>query len=226
MANIKDLSGQRFGRLTVIQRADVRDQRGKPLWRCLCDCGEECLVGTRQLTSGNTRSCGCLRKEIRQRDITGQRFGRLVAVECTGQMDTSVKGHHSYIWKFRCDCGKECVFPLRALSGGRRSCGCLELETKGNQARQMQERIVRTEGTNVSIISKPTVYRNNTSGVRGVHWVSRLQKWRAVIDFQGKRYELGVYSDLQEAARARQEAEELTFGAFLEWYKNMQEETK
>jgi len=61
--NRLDLTGQRFGRLKVVKRADrtkSRDYR----WLCKCDCGHETLVLTTSLTAGATRSCGCLRKEV------------------------------------------------------------------------------------------------------------------------------------------------------------------
>lgn len=60
---LKDLLGQRFGRLIVIELADKRTT-GRAVWRCKCDCGSiKEIVGT-SLTSGNTKSCGCYNKEI------------------------------------------------------------------------------------------------------------------------------------------------------------------
>ncbi len=56
-----DLTGQRFGRLTVMQR--VRNVRNKPAWKCTCDCGGTIAVTGQSLRNGSTRSCGCLRKE-------------------------------------------------------------------------------------------------------------------------------------------------------------------
>ncbi len=54
------LGGQRFGRLIAV-RADATSSRRK--WLCRCDCGNEVLVNTTELTAGKTRSCGCLRRE-------------------------------------------------------------------------------------------------------------------------------------------------------------------
>lgn len=59
--NKLDLCGQKFGRLTVVSPSSGR-RNGKQIWNCFCECGNECLVGTSQLTSEKTRSCGCLRK--------------------------------------------------------------------------------------------------------------------------------------------------------------------
>jgi hypothetical protein len=54
-----DLTGQRFGRLLVGERAPDRHGHHRVAWHCLCDCGAEAVVTTTALRSGNTRSCGC-----------------------------------------------------------------------------------------------------------------------------------------------------------------------
>lgn len=56
MAKTLDLIGQKFGHLTA--QAAVRARRGRA-WLCMCDCGSSVIVVTRDLRSGNTRSCGC-----------------------------------------------------------------------------------------------------------------------------------------------------------------------
>ncbi len=64
MARIKNLSGQRFGRLIAITYDhDKRSGSGGILWNCLCDCGNDSVVRSNELVSGNTQSCGCLRLE-------------------------------------------------------------------------------------------------------------------------------------------------------------------
>lgn len=59
-----DITGQRFGRLTVLGSAG-RGENRKLRWLCVCDCGRETVVGSAyHLRSGNTKSCGCLRKDV------------------------------------------------------------------------------------------------------------------------------------------------------------------
>lgn len=58
-----DLTGQRFGRLVVIERAE-NDKIGRARWKCLCDCGEETIVQSWHLRGCKVRSCGCYLKEI------------------------------------------------------------------------------------------------------------------------------------------------------------------
>ena len=74
----KDLTGLKFGRLTVISKDKKRN--GKVTWKCKCDCGNECVVERGNLTSGTTQSCGCLHKEIaskHMKDMSSQKVGEL-----------------------------------------------------------------------------------------------------------------------------------------------------
>ena len=61
-----NLTGLRFGRLTVLSVAGRAKDR-KTLWRCACACGKECVVRSAYLTSGHTKSCGCLTRETASR---------------------------------------------------------------------------------------------------------------------------------------------------------------
>ena len=70
MSAVKDITGQRFGRLTVLQRFGTSSQ-GTATWLCLCDCGKECVIEGAKMRKGNTRSCGCLHDEkARERRTT------------------------------------------------------------------------------------------------------------------------------------------------------------
>ena len=57
-----DLTGQKFGKLTVLSRAENGKDR-KSRWLCLCDCGNKKVVSGRYLRMGNTTSCGCFQRE-------------------------------------------------------------------------------------------------------------------------------------------------------------------
>ena len=59
----KDMTGLRFGRLTVISPTEKRDRRGVVYWLCKCDCGNNAVVSRTNLRNGATQSCGCLRAE-------------------------------------------------------------------------------------------------------------------------------------------------------------------
>jgi hypothetical protein len=62
MAKHIDMAGQRYGRLVVVA-PEGRTPRGVLTWRCECECGKTILAPRNNLTSGNTRSCGCLHRD-------------------------------------------------------------------------------------------------------------------------------------------------------------------
>lgn len=70
MGALKDLTGQKFGRLTVIERADST-KHGAARWLCKCDCGNDTVVIGDELRKGATRSCGCLAKETTSSRMKG-----------------------------------------------------------------------------------------------------------------------------------------------------------
>lgn len=62
MSKIINLAGLKFGRLTVIKKVK-NNKKGNSQWLCRCDCGNEIIVFSNNLCRGNTKSCGCLRKD-------------------------------------------------------------------------------------------------------------------------------------------------------------------
>ena len=122
-----DLSGQRFGRLVVLERLDdivQENGRKRSLYRCKCDCGNEKNVRGENLTGGITQSCGCLNKERTSaasiKDLTGQRIGKLVVLKRANEI-----GDGKVRWLCKCDCGTTKSILADALNdGSTTSCGC------------------------------------------------------------------------------------------------------
>ena len=81
MANLVDLTGQRFGRLLAIERRGS-DAWRSAMWLCKCDCDKECLVSSHNLRTGHTQSCGCLQSEMTSKANTthGHRNTRLYGI--------------------------------------------------------------------------------------------------------------------------------------------------
>lgn len=132
-----NLVGQKFGRLTVIKDSNKRTSSGAIIWECQCECGNITYVNKSKLTSGNTKSCGCLRKELYKakkphliKDISNQKFGKLTALYTDGNSK-----NHSIIWVCECECGNKCQVTSRDLiSGNTKSCGCMRNQSYGEQA--------------------------------------------------------------------------------------------
>lgn len=116
-----NLKNMNFGRWTVIEEA-FRDSFGIH-WLCKCECGNQKEVLANNLVRGISKSCGCYEKELKtkreKKEITGQRFGSVVALECVGQ-----NKYKNYLWKCLCDCGTTFVVPAsRLITGETQSCG-------------------------------------------------------------------------------------------------------
>jgi len=63
MGKLIDLTGKKFGRLTVIKRSYPNDKLNSVMWLCKCDCGKEKIIRGNSLKCGLTKSCGCLMKD-------------------------------------------------------------------------------------------------------------------------------------------------------------------
>ena len=135
MGKMIDITGQKFGKLTVIDCAGKLDGR-RYYWNCQCECGNTtCVIGT-YLRNGNTKSCGCGRydgfkkynqeqSEINKIQI-GTKFGKLTVIEDLG-FRKQIEGHNRRWYKCQCDCGniKE-VMGNMLKTGQVSSCGkCL-----------------------------------------------------------------------------------------------------
>jgi hypothetical protein len=108
----KDLTGKKFGRLTVIE--DIAGQGLNPRLKCKCECGTVTTPFKNSIVTGSTQSCGCLKAW--PEDLVGQRFGRLLVIE-------SLQGKHD---KCECDCGIVKLCNRASLKRGTtKSCGCL-----------------------------------------------------------------------------------------------------
>ncbi len=104
---VLDITGERYGRLVALSFSHTKG--GKTLWLCLCDCGITHTVSLSSLRKGSCKSCGCLRL----RNITGTRYGRLVALRFSHR----IKG--CAVWICMCDCGTSSTTRLGALTSGR-----------------------------------------------------------------------------------------------------------
>lgn len=123
-----DLSNRRFGRLLVLGPAATRHHNGRPQWHCRCDCGRVVDRLTSYLTSGDTRSCGCLHDDLARAKgrakrielLPGQQYGRLTVLA----WNAARLG-----WTCRCGCGRLTTVAVTQLVQGRtKSCGCLHRE--------------------------------------------------------------------------------------------------
>lgn len=207
----EDLSGRRFGRLTVIRRTETKSNRTR--WICRCDCGQEKIVTSRDLKSGRVKSCGCLYRDRRgnnRKDLTGRVFGRLTALYPTERRDS----HGVIYWLCQCDCGNQTEATVSSLLNGTcKSCGCLKKENQD----KLKSRLHHVDGTCVEFLERRKERKDNKSGFRGVYKI-KSGKYRVSIGFRGERIYLGIYNTFDDAVKARLSAENELYGEFLETY--------
>lgn len=124
--------GNTYGELTVIEE---HSPTNKNKCVCQCSCGKIVEKGRADVRHGNTKSCGCLKKKLAQerytKDLTGQRFGKLVVKEIVRDYEKA-KQDGAY-WLCICDCGNEKVLHRSHLRQGISSCGCKKQEARRNE---------------------------------------------------------------------------------------------
>ncbi|WP_099301876.1 AP2 domain-containing protein [Bacillus sp. Marseille-P3800] len=219
-----DLIGQRYNRWTVLKEAE-RTKSNKRTFLCKCDCGNTSVVQMDTLRNGNSKSCGCLKleraKETSTKDLTGSIFGRLTALKIVGYKASK----NSNVWLCDCSCGRQTTaYTNQLTSGDTKSCGCLKKDAeKMNIDGEIRARYVEGVST-VALGRKPR--KNSSTGVNGVSFDKRSNKYVARIKLDGKSHYLGQYKTLSEAELARKEAEEKLFTPILKKYEENIKEYK
>ena len=221
----QNITGKRFGRLVAVEFRYYNDNHDD-CWLFKCDCGNEKIMPAANVKWCRVRSCGCLQSEhienLRKMDIANQRFGRLTAIRPTANHDTS----GSIIWECTCDCGNVVFYSVNRLTrGSTLSCGCLYRDTRGTCSENRAEAV---EGTLLSaLVSSKTPHANNSSGHTGVYFDKRTEKWQAYINFQKKRYHLGLFKTKEQAIHARMSAEKKLFDPLIqEQWNRLTEESR
>ena len=184
MGKVKDLTGQRFGRLTVIKRGENWYRKnGIPevCWDCICDCGNIVTVRTANLKSGNTKSCGCYSSEcISKRclnDLTGQTFGKLTVLKRNEN-----KKYNTTMWECLCECGQYTIISSDHLvTGHTKSCGCLRSGGEYNIIRWL-------ESNNIEYESQKKF--PNLVGINGgnLSYDFYLPTYKILIEAQGQQH--------------------------------------
>lgn len=212
MPGKRDLTGYRFGNLTVIDKTEDRQDR-YCMWRCRCDCGGEILVSTKKLKRGTVTNCGCIPKTTARNgstaeDLSGKRFGYLTVLYRVENKNGRTR------WMCQCDCGNELdVTESGLMHGNYKSCGCLKREIQSNIRKQLH----MVDGTCIEWLEKRKHRRDNRSGFRGVYQMKN-GRYRVDIGFKGQRFYIGTFGKFSDAVNARKDAENTIHQGFLNAY--------
>lgn len=229
MGKFIDLTGQRFGKLTVIKEVDgYKSLSGRYVarWLCQCDCGETIVTSGNTLRSGNTKSCGCL-----QRKVTSQTNKKYNTYDLSGEFGIGYTSNGEEFW-----------FDLEDYNKIKDYCWTVgdegKIITKKNKSTILLHRLILDINDNniqvdhirhkrydnrksqLRMVNNSQNQMNtslrvdNTSGYKGVSWDNNQSKWVAYISINKKRKHLGSFDSFENAVLARKKAEEKYQGEY------------
>lgn len=234
---LKDLKGQRFGRLVVMSRGPNNKSKNAQWW-CLCDCQLNnpederkltLVVGT-NLTRGITKSCGCLQKEITSKimskpnkyDLSGE-YG----VGFTSKPDSHGRFEFyfdledydkikDYTWSFSNDYLRDTKDRSVAMHQIilPTTDGFAPEHIHGERSKNDNRKENLRAATQSQNMMNTKIRKNNTSGTKGVYWRNDINKWSVGIWVNKKHISLGCFDHLEDAVNARKAAEDKYFGEF------------
>lgn len=213
MPRFIDLTGQRFGRLTVICASEQTSHKNRAkMWKCQCDCGNYTVTRGDNLRDGTTNSCGCYRDEQRTKAVTkhGKHYTRLyvtwnnMLARCVYKNAQNYKNYGGRGIAV-CDEWKNDfqVFYDWAIANGYADNLTIDrIDVNGNYEPSNCRWITPREQNYNTRVPK-----DNKSGHKGVIYKKRAKKWYAFIVVNRHQKSLGTYDTYEEAVAARERGE-------------------
>ena len=223
-SGFKNLKGEKFGRLTVL---DIDEEKSKPkiiYWKCRCDCGNIKSILRSQLTSGKTQSCGCLQKEYTKTCPVMKRKAYNKYIEYEDYMECILSNGKStifdkadyelikqYSWNWNVGYSytiiKDKYVPMHFILFNDYLYDHKNRNKLDNRRCNLRKCTYTENNQNISLKV------NNTSGVTGVNLDSR-GRWIARVTVNGKRKTVYAGWNFEEAVVARLKAENKYYGEF------------
>ena len=238
MGKFIDLTGQKFGRLTVIERVE-NDKQNKSRWLCICECNNKTIVNASSLKNGNTKSCGCLAREL-----STLRNKKYNTYDLSGEYGIGYTANDDIFYFDLEDYDKIKDYCWHKHQDGYMRT-CLETIQRKNKYILMHDLLINKENIDDEVdhingrpydnrklnfrivkhsknMKNLKMYINNTSGCQGVYWNKLESKWIAAIQVDNKLIHLGTFIDKNQAITVRKQAEEKYFGEYnrAKEYKN------
>lgn len=233
-----DLTGKKFGKLTVIGKADTRvSESGHyiPYWYCVCDCQmqfpeedrEIIKVQARKLREGATTSCGCMRRLRHKKENRYEVNGDVVTMYDSKGYSFLIDLEdldrvREYCWKVS---ERGYVQTTSPMVNGRRTyiplhrfvMNCTDhsmvvdhINHNTSDNRKCNLRICTPTQNQYNV--KPSAY--NKSGVRGVRFNKYCNKWEVGFTLEGKHRIIGYFNNINDAIKLRKQYEEKYYGEY------------
>lgn len=221
MGRFENLIGFSVGNLKVISRAENIGK--KVAWYCECECGNMSIVMSFNLKNGSTLSCGCLRKEmfLNRYDVVNDEYviGYTNNDEVAFYFDyEDYEKIKNKVWHENTDGylttnldNNKTISIQRFLMNPPNNLQVDHIDRNIKNNRKINLRIC----TNSVNAKNRGLYSSNKSGVAGVWFNEKSNKWTAYITVDGKRIGLGSFLDFEEAKEVRSIAEIKYFGKYM-----------
>lgn len=213
---------KKYGLLTTIKVVGKTTNRNL-IWECVCDCGNKINVPTASLTTGNTKSCGCLHsmsmKELGQnkRKLNKYDLSKSFGIGYTSKNEPfyfDLEDHDlikNFTWSYN-DQGYVFSIPfgkqIRMHNVIMGSNDLDDIDHINGIRHDNRKQNLRPCKHFQNIINSKT-YSNNTSGRKGVYWDKTRNKWMAIITVNKQTINLGRFDNFKDAVLARENAEKI-----------------
>ena len=187
MPRYEDLTGKKFGRLTVLEPTENKNKDGRRIWKCQCECGNIKFTTCQNLKRGHCTSCGCKNKEqittighANAINIAGQKFGKLTALYPAKE---KLPYSDSIAWVCECECGAQIITTTSALnSGNTQSCGCIHKSEGVELIKQFLQ--------NNKIQFETESWREDLRSIKGkpLQFDFYLSDYNCFIEFDGEQH--------------------------------------
>lgn len=212
MGKLIDLVGERFGTLTVLA-FDHSDSFRNTYWLCRCDCGEVCVKNGHSLRRGHTTTCGTQNHRINEYIVDGD-IAYCVLYNTGNKVifdSADISKVRPYRWF------EDAGYAIAWNNGNRIKMHRLIIDApSGMFADHINHDTLDNRRKNLRIVTigQNNMNRKPKNDVSGVSWCKSANKWRAVISIHGRPKHIGLFTNRDDAVKARMTAEQKYYGEY------------
>lgn len=219
MNKFQDMTGMKFGRLTVLERVPNLPNSRVTRWKCRCECGKIVEANRNNLLKEHVKSCGCLSTELKKQ--RSKKYNLFMPIYIGYTLNTNrpfIVDYEDYE-KIKKYCWHETqygyiatrnpdtkrIMLLHKLIMGEE--GIVDhINRNRTDNRKVNLRIVTHQENSIN----KSMQKNNRSGITGVFYDKQRNKWASQLTFKGKKH-FKRFNDKEEAIKYRKNCEQVYF---------------